>query len=176
MDKTECRNLSGKAYGNWYWSQPGKFNEKPKAERVALILEYRKYRELAKIAPFETNSRGNSILRDEDAWDLLGITRRPQDRYAFDFKYCRSEDGWIQYDTHQDASYFGVWCNPSKLQTVTYAEGDITLCICSTPEGYNSELSEMQDCYGDAPPALIVIGEDGQVTHYYDKRPEALEV
>ena len=61
----------------------------------------------------ETNERGNKIRRGF----VMG------DRYAFDFKHCTALKGWRQFDTEQDASYFGVWVHTGKRQVVTFAEG-----------------------------------------------------
>lgn len=47
------------------------------------------------------------------------------DRYEFDFGECHTSEGFAQLDTKQDASYYGNWINPTKLQVVTYAEGDV---------------------------------------------------
>jgi hypothetical protein len=66
-------------------------------------------------------------------------------RYPFDEVLCR--DGWIQFNTDQDASYFGVWVHYAKQQTVTYCEGDISLVICKTPEEYDQEIKEMESFY-----------------------------
>jgi len=46
------------------------------------------------------------------------------ERYLFDFEVCKSEDGWAQVDTTQDASYYGNWFNPITREFRTYAEGD----------------------------------------------------
>lgn len=65
------------------------------------------------------------------------------DRYAFDFKLCQSKDGWAQVDTKQDASYYGNWANPLKLQLVSYAEGDITVTKCDTDAEFTAAVTEM---------------------------------
>ncbi len=39
-------------------------------------------------------------------------------------------------DTSQDASYYGIWTNPVKLQTITYCEGDITIQTADTVAEY----------------------------------------
>ncbi|KKL07566.1 hypothetical protein LCGC14_2584760, partial [marine sediment metagenome] len=64
----------------------------------------------------ETNKRGNKIRRA-----YIG-----GDRYIFDFKICSPRDGWQQYDTSQDAWYFGVWIHPEGRVTITFAEGDLS--------------------------------------------------
>ena len=62
------------------------------------------------------------------------------DRYAFDFRRCTPAKGWAQLDTEQDAWYFGNWVNPSKMETMSYAEGDVTHKICETMEEFAGEL------------------------------------
>jgi len=110
----------------------------------------------------ETNKRGNAIERDFFCM---------RDRYHYDFGQMTAKNGWKQYDTDQDASYFGVWVNIEKRQTFTFCEGDTTLVTCSTNEALQAELDDMADCYGELPHCAIGIGQDGSVTKYYDQRP-----
>lgn len=63
----------------------------------------------------EINKFGNIIERN---FILSG------NRYRYDFQKCKAEDGWKQFDTNQDAWYFGIWCNQKKLQIMCYVEGD----------------------------------------------------
>lgn len=65
------------------------------------------------------------------------------DRYVFDFTHCGLTSDWYQYDTKEDASYFGNWVNPVTLETVSYAEGDICLTQCASPDDYAREIKEM---------------------------------
>lgn len=69
----------------------------------------------------------------------------PADRYLYDFKYCTSSKGWAQFDTRQDAPYYGNWVNPSKLETLEYAEGDITHVQCESPEEFVKHLKHKID-------------------------------
>lgn len=62
------------------------------------------------------------------------------DRYAFDFDQCTSAKGWAQLDTEQDAWYFGNWVNPSEMEIMTYAEGDVSHTKCETIEEFGQEL------------------------------------
>ncbi len=54
----------------------------------------------------------------------------PADRYLYDFRVCTTDKGWAQFDSQQDASYFGNWVNPFKREWFTYAEGDTNLVRC----------------------------------------------
>ena len=90
------------------------------------------------------------------------------DRYYFD-NLLTAADGWMQYDTSQDAWYFGVWVNPKTLQVVTYAEGDVTLEQATSPEAFNRIIDKMNDFYEPAPWA-ISIDADGSRTDYYQDR------
>jgi hypothetical protein len=47
-----------------------------------------------------TNERGNTVTNN------FFLER---DRYHYDFAVCTTDKGWAQYDTEQDAWYFGVW-------------------------------------------------------------------
>lgn len=78
---------------------------------------------------------------------------------------------WKQYDTAQDAWYFGVWVNIAARQVVTYAEGDLTIGTFATDSALGAELQRMAEFYGAPPPAFIVIDDDSSVTHYFDPRP-----
>lgn len=61
-------------------------------------------------------------------------------RYDFDFGVCNYKKGWAQCDTGQDASYFGIWANPARLQVVTFAEGDVTVATASNPDEFVAEI------------------------------------
>lgn len=110
-----------------------------------------------------TNARGNVI---HDGFLLH------TERYLFDFEVCQA--GWIQYDTKQDASYFGVWVHVEDRLTFTFCEGDTSLVVCPTIESFRAELENMQECYGDPPVAWAVIDSDNKLTRYIDSdaRPE----
>ena len=62
----------------------------------------------------EINERGNEVIR--------GFCHA--DRYKYDLGACTCDNGWTQYDTTQDAHYFGVWVHVEKRQIFTYCEGD----------------------------------------------------
>jgi hypothetical protein len=89
------------------------------------------------------------------------------DRYVFDAALSRAE-GWYQYDTDQDAWYFGIWYNPDRRLILTYAEGDVVLVACATLHAWNAEIADMARFYGAQPPAMIAIDAAGAVTHVYD--------
>ncbi len=110
----------------------------------------------------EVNERGNTIFRSFHSTE----------RYYFDFKRCTQAKGWKQYDTSQDAWYFGVWVHPEKREIVSYAEGDISVVQCPTDESYHAELKSMAEFYGAPPPAFITLDPpEGLITKYYDVRP-----
>ncbi len=111
----------------------------------------------------EVNERGNTVFR----------SFHPTERYQFDFQLCTSKKGWKQYDTDQDAWYFGVWVHAEKRVILTYAEGDISTVKCPTEESYHAELANMAKFYGPPPPAFITIDPpSGLITKYFDVRPE----
>jgi hypothetical protein len=143
MTRKQLRDAMGQAYGAWYWRQPGLFAFKPgkecQAERVLHILTYRRLRadlRAGRCVP-SMNARGNELVSNEDADIALGF--RGGDRYTYDDRL----KGWHQFDTWQDAPYFGVWFNDKTRQTFTYCEGDRTLVNCPSPETYAAELADM---------------------------------
>jgi hypothetical protein len=93
-----------------------------------------------------------------------------RERYYYDEKLGA---GWYQYDTDQDACYFGVWVNATTRQVMTWAEGDESLTTCPTVESFQAELDAMAECYGPAPAAVRAIGFDGSKTETFDPRPGA---
>jgi hypothetical protein len=66
----------------------------------------------------------------------------PADRYLYDFGACSIAKGWAQFDTRQDAHYFGNWVNPAKREWFTYAEGDTTLTRCATDQEFVAYVRE----------------------------------
>ena len=108
----------------------------------------------------EFNSRGNEVVR---RFILNG------ERYRWDFDDRFQADGWEQYDTSQDAWYFGVWVNKELLQIQTYAEGDHTLVKCPDVEHFNAEISDMNEFYEEGFVAKT-IDADGTLTVYKQDR------
>ena len=94
-----------------------------------------------------------------------------RDRYHYDFKACLPRDGWQQYDTKQDAPYFGIWVNAERRQVLTFAEGDETLEEFADDISFNRALKSMAEFYGPPPAAFTVVDEDGKATRYCDERP-----
>jgi len=91
------------------------------------------------------------------------------ERYEIDFSMTA---GWLQYDTDQDASYFGVWVNPESLQTLTFAEGDYSLCEHKTAASYNAELARMGEFYAAGFIAKAIDTATGDLTVYQQNRAE----
>jgi hypothetical protein len=90
------------------------------------------------------------------------------ERYLFDFEVCTAAKGWIQYDTDQDAWYYGVWVNPEAREVVSYCEGDLSVTRCSTEAIFRAELAELAAFHGPPPKCATGIDSDGTVTYYYD--------
>lgn len=154
MTKDKLRSAIGDAYGAWYWRKRGLFNFKPgkegQRERVFCIRVYRALRAELAAGRYTAgcNARGNIVWRDQDADARLGVdprgraalTTRQADRYLFDCGPCNA---WQQFDTWQDASYFGVWFDDATRRVFTYCEGDRTLVECPTAESYAAEIADM---------------------------------
>ena len=103
---------------------------------------------------------------------VLDLGNHQGDRYFFDTRVCTVAEGWKQYDTVQDAWYFGTWVHVEARQILCFAEGDLSLTVCPTQESFKAELAKMAEFYGDPPPAFTVIDtEEGTITKVYDERP-----
>lgn len=110
------------------------------------------------VAEPERTTSGAVIRRSSIAsGDANSIARR-----------TRSEDGWVRYGTCEDAWYFAVRVNPTKLETMTYAEGDITHVICESQDQFMAELKAMAVFYGHSRrPAAVGYDSTGR-TCFYD--------
>ena len=97
------------------------------------------------------------------------------DRYYWDFNKQFKKDGWLQYDTDQDAHYFGVWVNPRWKMVFSYVEGDIILCVCQDTDHYFAEIRSMNEFYGEGFIAKT-IDENGNMTVYSQDRNEFLKL
>ncbi len=86
-----------------------------------------------------TNERGNEFR----------CAFLPSERYRIDFADDFKAEGWEQFDTDQDAPYFGVWVNKTTMQTLTYAEGDWVLVTCPDWEHYRAEIEDACRFYGE---------------------------
>lgn len=115
----------------------------------------------------ERNKQGNRIYRDMEADLRIGFSGTS--RYPYDERLC--EAGWQQYDTDQDASYFGIWVNLQERKVMNYIEGDRILVECDTEDALRAELADMEKFYGEVPPAFISYSADGQRTEFYVARP-----
>ncbi len=94
------------------------------------------------------------------------------DRYHYDNMLSQQKNGWRQYATDQDASYFGIWVNVEKRTIFTFCEGDTIFTDCPTLDTFKVELDYMAKFYGAPPPAYTVIdGLTGEVAYIYDVRP-----
>ena len=98
----------------------------------------------------------------------------PSERYIIDFADDFTTEGWLQFDTDQDAEYFGVWVNPSTLQTLTYAEGDWTLVCCQDVEHYNAEVRDAINFYGEGYVAKGFDPANNSMTIWVQDREEFL--
>jgi len=95
------------------------------------------------------------------------------ERYVIDFAADFATDGWQQFDTDQDAHYFGVWLNPRKLWSLTYAEGDWSLTVCQDAEHYNAAVRAVIKFYGEGFVAKVIDAE-GQMAIYQQDRSKFL--
>ena len=92
------------------------------------------------------------------------------DRYYYDRTLLAQ--GWQQYDTDEDAWYFGIWIHTEKLETFTYAEGDTNHVIAPNVEAFRAELARLYQYHPQAPAFISIDPEAGVVTHHFERKPE----
>jgi hypothetical protein len=90
------------------------------------------------------------------------------DRYYYDEKLCFNGD-YEQFDTDQDAWYFGIWVNKKTMTIVTYAEGDESTIQFENADEYNSEIKKLCEFYKETRYAAV-IDESGNQTNLYQNR------
>jgi hypothetical protein len=111
----------------------------------------------------EVNKHGNTISR---------ASHPKRRRYQYDFELCRASQGWVQFDTIQDASHFGVWVHPERREIITFAGGDEILVRCPTVATYHAELASMAEFYGPPPAAFTTVDAEGRLRRHYAMRLE----
>jgi len=93
----------------------------------------------------------------------------PSERYVIDFAPDFSSGGWEQFDTSQDAAYFGVWCNKRQRQTLSYSEGDWCWCKYASTAAYNVGIREMIEFHGEGF-VCKALDKEGRWTEYRQDR------
>ncbi|MGL5092190.1 MAG: hypothetical protein ACRC8B_14900 [Aeromonas sobria] len=92
------------------------------------------------------------------------------DRYYYDRTLLAQ--GWQQYDTEEDAWYFGIWINTETLETFTYAEGDTNHVIAPNVGAFRSELARLYQYHPQAPAFISIDPEAGVMTRHFEAKPE----
>ena len=93
-------------------------------------------------------------------------------RYTVESSLSLSFKGWQQWDTDQDAWYYGVWVNFARRMIVSYAEGDLYIQISLDDGSYRAELASLREFHGEAPVTAWAIDEDGAKTEYRAQWPD----
>lgn len=113
-----------------------------------------------------TNNNGNKVM------GAFIDTDGSAERYVFDDELCKQ--GFEQFDTDQDAWYYGVWVSVEHRAIVTYAEGDLSLVACASAESFKKEIEDLEKFHGKAPPMAVGIDTNtGVVTEFYGDRVSA---
>jgi len=114
--------------------------------------------------PAETKPNGNTLHRL--FW--------PTERYVVDFAEDYNDSGFPQFDTQQDAWYFGVWVHPKRYMVLTYCEGDWCLAVCEGPAQYNIEIQNCINFYDEGFVGKTIDTETGETTIYRQDRSKFL--
>ena len=110
------------------------------------------------------------VNRERNTLELCGFAGNfgAESRYFFDNLLL--DQGFRQFDTEQDAHYFGVWINKKTRTMVTYAEGDLTVTYCPSDSAYSAELKALCEFHRPGC-AFKTIGPEG-ITEYFEDRAE----
>lgn len=90
------------------------------------------------------NAQGCQVFRDENAQQKLmewGYPMMRGSRYPFD----EHLKGWEQFDTDQDAPYYGIWTSVDRMAVVHYTEGDVTLVVAPDADSFKAEVRSLWD-------------------------------
>ena len=98
----------------------------------------------------------------------------PSSRYAIDFAPDFKAEGWKQYDTNQDAEYYGVWVNAGQWMTLCYAEGDWARSTYAERDAYRDAVVRLGNFHGEGS-VCRTIDDDGTYTVYRQDRREFLD-
>lgn len=88
----------------------------------------------------------------------------PASRYVVDFCEAFFSEGWQQYDTDQDAEYFGCWINKLTLSVLSYTEGDWFYKQFASREEFNAEIEAWNKFYGTGFICKMIDTDNGNVT------------
>ncbi|MCD6617292.1 hypothetical protein [Aeromonas veronii] len=134
-------------------------NGRCRTKALTLLRRVKKALKVGRI-PFELTVTGCRIDRRS----------HQADRYYYDRTLLAQ--GWQQYDTEEDAWYFGIWIHTEKLETFTYAEGDTSHVIAPHVEAFHAELARLYQYHPQAPAFISIDPEAGVVTRHFETKPE----
>ena len=97
----------------------------------------------------------------------------PSERYVIDFAPDFQSGGWRQFDTDQDAAYFGVWYSAPQRLVLTYCEGDWTLEVAEDAEAMAAAVKRLCDFYREGF-VFKAMDADGTLTTFVQDRAAML--
>lgn len=94
----------------------------------------------------------------------------PANRYVIDFADSFFSEGWQQYDTDQDAEYFGCWINKLTLSVLSYTEGDWFFRQFDSRDEFNAEIEQWNQFYGEGFICKSIDVDAGEMTTFVQDR------
>ncbi|MGL5525087.1 MAG: hypothetical protein ACRDCY_15025 [Aeromonas veronii] len=134
-------------------------NGRSQTKALTLLRRVKKAHKVGRI-PLELTATGCRIDRGS----------HQADRYYYDRTLLAQ--GWQQYDTEEDAWYYGIWINTRTLETFTYAEGDTSHVMAPNVEVFRSELARLYQYHPQAPAFISIDVKAGSITHHFETKPE----
>lgn len=111
----------------------------------------------------------NEITTSAQGSRVLNSFHMHRERGYYDADKCASE-GWEQFDTDQDASYFGVWVHHNNMQIVCFAEGDESITNAPDREAFTREIEALEAFHCVIPRVARSISAEGQACDHYGYR------
>lgn len=93
----------------------------------------------------------------------------PATRYVVDFASDFGPEGWKQYDTDQDAEFYGTWVNAGQRLTLSYCEGDWTLCTYADAAAYRAAIVRMNEFHGEGSVCRTIDANGTYTVHRQDR-------
>lgn len=160
LNEGEAKIITAQIGAELYWRERGAFgkpiNKRVEAKLKRLEKHFEKLLDQDDVFKPELNRTGCIIKRSSHPM---------RERYYYDCELNASK-GWCQYDTDQDASYFGVWVNISTMEVLTYCEGDVSHVFAQNSELFKAELQSLVEFYNPSAFATTFDNEVNKEVYY----------
>jgi hypothetical protein len=154
-------DVYGQLHAEVFWRRGGNFGH------PIAVSDTRKLRRLFKFLEARLDSYPWKKDRNSNNCIVEWANYCQRERYYYDMGMCSGSD-WCQFDTEQDASYFGIWVNIKDRKVVTFAEGDETIVTAENDTDFKAELQSIVKFYTPGR-ACATVNDKGEFTNHYEQ-------